>query len=751
MKELDINGFTFVNHKNKLICLDPICLDIETSNNHADKLEDLITWISSIQVCIKDHYYLLRTPEELMEFYKVLYEQLDLIQEPPHLERKVYTFIHNAQYDLSYLIPYFREYLPSIEGESNGIIEGPNKILSYSQGSLEFRCTYRLTQMSLAKWTKELQVEHLKQVGLYDYEKVIYQDSELSESELLYDKNDVLGLQESLLKHNKLHKDNIATMPFTLTGYVRRDLRRSCGKNKYYRKNYFLKTKLDSELYYAFLKSFSGGFTHNNRFYKNITVKVGDKVKFFDEEIKVHGIGHRDFKSHYPTMLKCYTFPIGVPPMIYDIESDIREPIAIDDILDYYPKFYTMSIIRFRSAEIKDKRISMPFMQFSKCHETKFENHILDNGRIIKARGSWIMYLDNLTLQILNEQYDLEYDIIKCWKMKADYLPKEITDVVDKYFKGKSDKKILAKELEDKYGRTDNRCFEALFDLMTNKKMLNSIYGCLATNPLRTTYKINSDNEYRLDKCYGSIDEIEVGLNEYYEKFNNFLPYQVGCIVTALARYELYEYIKAIGYKKILYCDTDSAFYIKDSKTEKSISKLNEEKHKKAKFVILDSGKKEYYDAFEPEPDCKAFRGLHSKCYGVVTDHGLELTIAGVPARTVTGLDEDNKPIYLTREQEMQGNIEDPVKALELLSDDYTFKVNTGATACYIGAVGGKDGPRKPMKVYVDGHIVSTAGGCVIKQLPEKKVHDMEYDFNYEFLDVTKLYGAETLFDIFNI
>lgn len=733
---LDIRGFTFINSKNKLICLDPICLDIETANNHADNVDDLITWITSIQVFIKGHYYLFRTPEELIEFYQTLYDELELLQDPPHLERRMITFIHNAQYDLSYLIPYFMEYLPKIEGESQGIIEGKNKILSYCQGALEFRCTYRLTQMSLAKWTESLQVEHIKQVGLYDYDAVLYQDSELSEDALLYDRNDVLGMAEALEKHNAYYKDTIATMPLTQTGYVRRDLRKSCQKSKYYRKDFFLKNKLDNELYYAFLKSFAGGYTHNNRFYKDITIKVGNKYRFFNEEIKVHNIGHRDFKSHYPSVMK-RTYPIGVPQLIYDINSGMRDPIDIDTILSYFPQFFTMTIIRFNFAEVKDKRISMPFMQHSKCHESSFNFCLQDNGRIVRAEGIWIMYLDNLTLQILNEQYNLEYDVIKVWKMKAGYLPKEITDVIDKYFKGKSDKKNLLKDLEDKYGRTDPRTFDAQIDLLNNKKMLNSIYGCCACNPLRTSYKISDNMEFRVDTIHSNMAEIQAGLDKYYSKYNNFLAYQVGCIVTSWARFELYQFVtKAIGYKKILYCDTDSAFYIKDSKTERAIERLNALNHESASFVTLENGQREYYDVFESEPDCLAFRGLHSKCYGIVTAHGLELTIAGVPAYTITGLDDNGKPIYYTREQELQGNEPDPIKALDKLTDDFTFKVNTGKTAVYIGATGGIEGIRKPTKVNVDGHIVSTAGGCVIKTLKEKKVHDMDYDYSYEYVDL---------------
>lgn len=733
----NIKGVKFTIHKKRLYCLEPVYLDIETSNNHAEDPKDLITWISSIQVKFNGFYYLLRTPEELIEFYQVLYDELDLSYDPDtEIPCKLISLIHNASYDLSYLIPYFMRDLPHYDNDdSQGIIEGANKFLTYQQGPFEWRCTYRLSNMSLAKWSNELDVKHKKQIGLYDYDRVIYQDSELNENEKLYDRYDIESLQDCYEANNAYHHDDLTTCPLTFTGYVRRELRKSCRKDKYYRQKYFNKNKLDAELYYAYLKSYAGGMTHNNRMYKGLLIEAGKSYKFFDQEIYVPIIGHSDFKSHYPTQMTCYPFPIGRPGLIYDVDSFIN-PITIPDILSYYPKYSSMSVIRFYDAELIDPRISMPFMQFSKCYNGSFDKKRLDNGRIIFLKGSWIMYLDNLTLKILSEQYNLKYEVLKVWLLRNGPLPAPIREVVDKFFKGKSDKKNIVNELTEKYGKLDPQTISANFDLMQTKILLNSIYGCTATNPLRSTYKINSEFEFSIKENYGTLDDIQAGLDEFYKGRNNFLAYQIGCTVTALARYELYEYIKAIGYDKVLYCDTDSAFYIKDDQTIKAIEDLNAEKRKTAESVILDNGHVEYYDAFNPEPDCIAFKGLHSKCYGVVTDKGLELTIAGVPARTLIGLDNNNKPIYYTREQELSKGVKDPIRALDRLEDDFTFKINAGASAIYIGATGNNT-PRVPTLVEVNGHIVSTAGGCVIRKLNSKKVHDIDYDLNsYEYLNI---------------
>ena len=125
--EYFVNDIPFCLSKGFFVCMVPVYLDIETSNNHAEDPKDLITWVSSIQVEFNGHYYLLRTPEELIEFYKVLYKGLQLMpKDNEKFPKKVLTFIHNASYDLSYLIPYFREFLPDY-GNTDGLIEGPNK------------------------------------------------------------------------------------------------------------------------------------------------------------------------------------------------------------------------------------------------------------------------------------------------------------------------------------------------------------------------------------------------------------------------------------------------------------------------------------------------------------------------------------------------------------------------------------------------------------------------------------------------
>lgn len=718
-------GLSFKMAKGTYYCLEPICADTETSNNHAEDPKDLITWISSIQVLFNGNYYLFRYPEELVDFYRKLDRKYKL--KPGKFRYNVVTYFHNLSFDMAALLPYLRQ-LPDYGNEYQGIIEGPNKFLTYVRGPFEFRCSYRLSGMSLEKWGKEMSIEHPKAVGLYDYEKIIYQDDELDENSRIYDRLDVISLKECLDKQFAFHKDDISTTVLTSTGYIRRTLRSSCRKQKFYRNDYFSKTRLNSDNYIFALRSYSGGYTHMNRWYSNMLLKVNTTVEympFSGDYIKIEKIKHRDFKSHYPSQMTCRNFPIGRPQLVY--YDDIPTNYSMEKIFRYMDENYYLVKIRFTHAELRDPAISMPFMQYAKMYQCKTNFKILDNGRVLEWDGDCIMYLDSYTLRILYEQYHMTYHICEVWAMKLGPLPDCIVNVVDKYFKGKSDKKALVHELTKKLGKLDPQTVDAEFFLMQDKKGLNSCYGCMCMNPLRDQMAIDDDFVFFYKTLYVKEETIKEGLDTYYNNRNSFLPYQIGCAVTSLARYELAEYIgvfpgKGIGYKFVIYSDTDSLFYISNEQTEAAVEALNAEKRKTAHSVVLDNGKVEYYDEFTEEPDCLAFKGLHSKCYGVVTDKGLEITIAGVPARTITGMDENGKPKYFTREEELADGEKDAYKALDHLTDDFTFHINTGVCALYVGATG-YNTPRVPTILNIDGHEIHTAGGCVIKKLESKAIH----------------------------
>lgn len=667
---------------------DFIALDTETSHLGDD------TWINSIQVLFKDRYYHFRKPSELINFYNDLINTYHL-----NYSHRLVTVIHNASYDLSYLLPYIQLYLPD-KDDHEGIYDGKTKIKKYRQGGLEFRCSFMLSGESLESWSKNLNVKNKKQIGIYDYSKVIYQDDDLTDDEKLYDEMDVRSLHECYKKQMEIYGDNIATVPNTATGYVRRDFRKASTKMKRYREIIFHHGRLDVDSYKFCIDSYAGGYTHNNRFEK-------DKI--------IEGlIGHRDFRSMYPSVMRCYPLPFGTPQMIYSAKRS-KEKITTKEILDLYPKYSTISKIYISEVSLKDPNITMPFMQSAKLYIQKTEKILLDNGRILYFKGHCTTYIDNHTLKILSEQYNIKGKIQKVYAFENIMMPKCLAVAIDEYFKEKANRKILVKEAIKKYGRGSEEHLEAEMYYLLAKKKLNGIYGMFATNPVGDAidFDIELPDFFSETKC-SDDDSIQEALNNYYGSRNNFLTYQVGVFVTALARYELYEYIKIIGYENVLYCDTDSIFYKKNPEIEKKIEELNAKKHENAvalkAYVTDNNGKDIYYDVFEQEDDLVQFKGLHSKCYGFVTTDGdFSCTIAGVPARTLVDK-VDDELIYVTRESELG--------SLEKLEDQFTFKINTGTTCKYKMHL--------PKIIYINGHAIETSGGGIIEKLESKQIKDFD-------------------------
>ena len=697
----------------------PMALDIETSWNHDDL--NPVAWISSIQCYFDEELHIFRKPSEFLLYIEEIYKFYELDN-----KHRLMIIVHNLSFDISFLMP-FLQCSFNFGRDDIHILNKGRKITCYTQGGLEFRDTFALTQKSLARWGKDMNVEHQKQEGLYDYDKIIYQDTELSEDEIKYDSYDVYCLYEAFKKQLNLEDDTVATIPYTATGYVRRRFRVPAIRNKQYM-NDFRKSKLNEEYFNICISSFAGGYVHNNRFIKYSLID--------------YLTGHKDFRSHYPSQLRCMMLPYGEPFTIYDPKNrsrDKRNKWSIQSILDLSPEYFTITELYIKEAKLKTPEITMPFMQRSKMRNIiRGSKIILDNGRVMSFIGGCIMHVDNYLLEILRDQYDLKGYVVKVIGFKQSYTPKCLADTIDLYFKAKTDEKIKLKKIVKEYGEFSDEAFLQRAILQHTKAGLNGCYGMFVQNPIHEEYDIDFNNEERpLEDIFNPIvstKTVQESLDEYYKNRNSFLPYQVGVAVTAAARYELYEYIKCIGYENILYCDTDSIFYRKTDEIEQRIAELNRLKRINAEklgaYIVSSEGEKIYYDVFEDEDDGKAFKGLHSKCYGIITEEKgediLQACIAGIPERTPIGMQE-GKMIYLTREEELAGITQEqklldpelkinPYEAIKNIRDSFLFHINTGTAAYYLN--------QRPHTVIINDHKIETAGGCIIKKLEEKEISD---------------------------
>ena len=169
----------------------------------------------------------------------------------------------------------------------------PAKATMYRK-ELELRCTYIHSNMSLAQYTKKMGVKHVKLSGEdYDYKKTRYPWTPLTEEERAYCAHDVIGLCEAYHAEMLLDGDNLATMPLTSTGYVRRICKRAMKhSSKWEIKN----SQPDEKLYPLLRDVFRGGDTHCNRYYSG----------FILEDVK-----SADRSSSYPDVMCNCQFPRG--------------------------------------------------------------------------------------------------------------------------------------------------------------------------------------------------------------------------------------------------------------------------------------------------------------------------------------------------------------------------------------------------------------------------------------------------------
>lgn len=667
-------------NRREYIAREYACLDIETAWNH--DIDNPRGWIVSIQWLFNGRYYLYRKPSEFIKYLRAFVDYYGIND-----DHVLYIYIHNASYDLTYLMQWL---IKEFGDDYNLLAINTHKIISFEIAGLCFRCSYKLSNKSLDKWARDMNTAHKKAVGSYDYNRVIYQDTELSREMIQYDKLDVVVLNEAIERQLLIYNDTTLSVPLTSTGYIRRIARDN--SKRYKQRKHFLKTKLNAHTYSICRAGFHGGYTHLNRYLASKLLKAND----LDPE---GWIAHGDFRSHYPSQQRCYNFPIG-KPFVYYSEED---KASIEDIFKLEVDYCFYVLIELENLHIIDG-VTMPMLATYKCRTSAERSEDLrivdDNGRVLHIyKGHTQVVVSNLMLHILEEQYTFDYTIIEALAFEAGALPSYLIDTIDTFFKGKSDLKEKHRQLAEELGAFDPLTIEANTDLMKAKNGLNGIFGMTCTDIVRTEYEyVSNVNEWRTNRSDSDMEEIQARLDKYYKSRNNFMSYQLGCWVTELAQFELYEYlVKCIGYDRAIYCDTDSIFYYSNETIEKNIEALNEEKRKNAearKAFVESNGRRIYYDVFEQEDRIQEFKGLHSKCYGIVTEKGeFILTIAGVTADNGKQGAE-----RVTREQELG--------SLDNLRHGFTFRECGGTRAIYT--------QEAPHIDIIDGHEVEIANACII-------------------------------------
>lgn len=560
--------------KHKMYQRKPMTFDIETSKIPTDDEGHYEAFMYIWQVCIEGNVVLGRRWEELQEFMKRIVNAYKLSE-----GERVVVYVHNLSFEFQFIQDYFNF--------TDVFAMASRSILTARTDHLEFRCSYKLSNMSLAKFIENTpNTLHYKGIDDLDYSTVRTPATPLTEVELGYCFNDVKGLYECVME--LLKEDNIATIPLTSTGYVRRDCRNAMNKNKNNRKM-FLRSRLSLLQYKLLRECFRGGNTAGDRYLTNLILK---------------NVGSYDLSSSYPFQMIARDYPLG--KWNYGVIPNIKT------LEEYNKKYCTIARYTFKNIRLRDEK-PIPYIPQSKCLALGDDREIY-NGRILHADVLTIS-MTNIDFDIVKQQY--VYDEIAVEEFhysRKGLLPKELRDTIMYYFEKKS--KLKGDE-------------EHYYEYMKSKNKLNSIYGMTVTNILNTEIEYH-DGEYTEKKM--NEEEMKEALDKYYKNHRSFLNYSWGVFVTAYARRELEDGLNIAGLDTI-YCDTDSVKYIgnHDREFEEYNRRLNKECEEKGirNYAEL-NGKRFYMGIFDKEKGYDEFITLGAKKYAFLQNGKLGITVSGL-------------------------------------------------------------------------------------------------------------------------
>lgn len=697
------------NHKIIEYATDYICLDTETS-----KIDVATGWIYQWAICIKQKIFVYgRTPEELITLLEKLSEHYELTA-----NRKIVIYVHNFGYDFAYLKLYLMRLDPTLD-----ILAVDNHaVLTLDMIGFRFICSYKLTNLSLAVLSDKYALKYIKAVGEIDYNEMRYQDSELSAADWCYMFSDVASQYDGVKQYLKMNGYKFcADAPFTSTGFVRTACRKASKKDDKW-KSQFDDMRLSLTQYRVCNRAFMGGLCICSYVYSGVTVRaVNGHCEYIhnSKRFKISGslgLSHEDFTSSYPARQIMDSMPTGKPMDYGTIESRTE----FERLLK---KYHCVFFITLYKLEIK-KGVTAPYIPSSKCMGAK--NLLKLNGKVTSA--------DELTIAIteidykwIKRQYTAKnFKVFNMICFKHGKIPQWLRAEIMYYFTNKCTLKDSEPTLYAK-----------------SKNLLNGIYGMTATAIIRPDYKIelHGSDKHKAGEIYRhiaeNIDEAdESALNKYYNSHNSFMPYQYSLYTTSHARDALMTMIEATGdsdgngndltdvYKNFLYCDTDSVFYIKTDKNKERMENYRATCIDRAKVSGAYVGNK-YLGEPTKEPDIRAFRGLHSKCYAMEEynkksrRYELNVVIAGIPKRSIKWLRGNNfvMPYVRTNAEELE--------SIDNLNDGFVFDHCGGIRCVYNN--------ERPISVEdINGHSTQIATSAVLDNI-KKEISDTMWTANSDY------------------
>lgn len=571
----------------------PVSFDIETSSfRNADNEKCAIMYIWMLGIfgfCVCG-----RTWDE----YMIAYHKICSFFRTCGNKRHILCYIHVASFDFQFLRKH-HDFIKVFATDTH------MPLYAITNEGFEFRCSYRLSGLSLDKVAKNLKFHTInKMVGDLDYRLIRHSQTPLSPEEMRYCVHDVKVVNAYIAECISDENEDITQIPLTNTGYVRRECRNRCFATPNYHE-LMKQLVLTPEEYFLCADAFMGGYVHSNP--RNTHVTLYDVMPF-------------DIKSSYPTRMIAEKYPMSEPKHAsINTWSDFK----------YYLANYCC-VFNITIKNIKPRYHYDYYLSASKCKI--IGKRQLSNGRVVWA--------DELTVSITNVDFDIieyMYQIIptncsihEFIYFEMDYLPTPIVKCVVDFFKQKTELDGIP-DKKAEYNRA--------------KRMVNSMYGMCATKPIKPviTYTDHEWGKKDYSKRHEIAPEIIKAINDYNNSYSRFLYYPWAVFITAYSRHAIWEAIIESGDDHV-YTDTDSEKCLHFSAHAEFYAQYNERIQKRLEIACKVHGiPKEHIRPRTPAGDekrlgvfeidgemCSMFKTNGAKRYIYIQDKQLHVVASGV-------------------------------------------------------------------------------------------------------------------------
>ena len=601
----------------KYVCDDILCFDTEVCNYYVTPAGEVLSIKDIFRRCNYDlekieKMFDVCTPGGLPYIWmfgyndRVIYgRELEEFREflyylSPKFEYETHIFIHNLSYEYVWL----RELLHFDEV----FLTEARQPLYAQIGNFVFRCSYRLTNLSLAKWGEQCGVS--KKVGDLDYYELYTPLTLLDDKSMGYCKADIDVMVAGIKQYKKEYK-HICKIPFTQTGVVRKDIKSICQKNKLNFHTAECQPKTTEE-WKVQRYTYGGGLTLvNPRHCGRI----------------LHNILSFDKKSAYPfALLQKYPCSAFVKTNVPVNWNDGNHHICLVEFRNFRARYDV-------TPQSSSKRILLQNATFNSDDVMK------NNGKIISADIA-AFYITEVDYKLLDLYYTWSEMIIHShWFAMSDYLHPEIVKYMLHLY---ADKTLL------KHG--DPVIY------LRKKEKLNSLYGMAGTSLVQD--EVTEDPTTLIyEKHRKTNAEIQDELLTYQTKqYKNVLQYSVGLYCTSWQRYLLMEMALKANIDLLCYTDTDS-LKGRYTDTQRRIFEAENERiikwtfdrciAQKIEYELTcprdTKGNPQYLGTWENDANYYEFKCLGAKryAYRMHKDDVVHITVAGVPkkaGRTVKSL-----------------------------------------------------------------------------------------------------------------